>query len=396
MFRKYISFYPLKYCFLLVSLTVFAQTAFYKSNLVFKDFQAQEPSSSLLISGNKILFSASNHKMYAINKDQLTTVCEANIGWKSNSALYLYKDTFLYGNDDKNGTVAQYDLNTCKIIKKLPFESINSEPHFVNNIMYSTILYDGGKLVAYNLNENKIIWQKNTGFGADVQPIYFKNKIIANAENDNWFEIDYNGNFLKAKSKSYIYIDSTKIDVKNYQFLTHDGKEISPKFLKKNKVAYSECQVKRSDNHTFLLSENQLFILGNNRKKILQLDLEAEFPTDIFTYDAYRTIIETQPENVWFCYQNYLIHYDFKNKKVLRKVDLTQWNPHQLVMDQRIIWLISKNDRQLYALDFEPNQQTADYIKAKADMEREINNPKPPDKKKIEAAKVAQEKYKNN
>lgn len=394
MVKNIFSFYT--YCFLLIGTNVLAQTEMYKTDFVFNDFQSREIFGSLLVSGNKILFSASNYKIYAINKDQLKTIWETSTGRKSNSAPYVYKETFLSANY-KNGktAVSQYDLNTGEIIKKLPFESINSKPHFENNIMYATVLYDGGKLAAYDLNENKIIWQKNIGFGADSQPIYLKNKMIANAENDNWFEIDYNGNFLKTKSKSYIYIDSTKIDVKKYQFLTHDDKEISREFLKKNKFADSEYQIKMSDNHTFLLSENQLLIVGKNRKKVLQLDLEAEFPTDNFSYDAYLTIIETQPESVWLCFQNYLIHYDFKNKKFLRKVDLTQWNPHQLVMDKRTIWLISKNDGQLYALDFEPDQQTADYIKAKAGMERGIRNPQPPDKKKIEAAKVAQEKFNN-
>lgn|GEM_PF-1216220 len=392
MVKNIFSFYT--YCFLLIGTNVLAQTEIYKTDFVFNDFQSKEIFGSLLILGNKILFSASNYKIYAINKNQLKTVCEANIGWKSNFALYLYKDTFFSANDDKNRTVSQYDLNTCKIIKKFPFEAINSKPDITNNIMYATVLYDGGKSVAYNLNENKIIWQKNIGFGADGQPVYLENKTIANAENNNWFEIDYNGNFLKTNSKSHIYIDSTKIDIKKYQFLTHDGKKISRDFLKKNKISDSEYQIKLSDKHTFLLSENRLLIMGNNRKKILNLDLEAEFPTDNFSYDAYSKIVETQPESVWFCYQNYLLHYNFKNKKLLRKVDLTKWNPYQIILENRTIWLISKNDGQLYALDFEPDQPTADFIKAKAEMEREIHNPKPIDYKKIEAAKAAQENIK--
>ncbi|PRZ23306.1 outer membrane protein assembly factor BamB family protein [Flavobacterium granuli] len=396
MVKKSLSFFPLHCCFLLVSLTVFAQTAVYKSNFVFKDFQVQEPYGSLLISGNKILFNAGNYKIYAIAKDSLKPIWETDIVSKSNAPPYLHKNTFIYSNYEKGTTtIAQYDLDTGEIIKNLSLKTINSKPYFANNTMYCTAVTDGGKLVAYHLEDNKIIWQKNIGQGVDFQPAYLKDKIIANAEDDNWFAIDYNGNFLETRSKKRTSIDSTQFFVRNYKFLTHDGREITQDFLTKNQLANAEYQTRTSDSHTFILAENQLLVLGNNRKKVLQLDLETAFPTDNFAYDAYSSILETRTESAWFCYQNYLIHYDFAKKKLLRKIDLTRWNPHQVELDNRTIWLISKNDGLLYGLDFEPDQKTADFIKAKAEMQREIHNPKPPDKKRIEAAKAAEEKFKN-
>jgi outer membrane protein assembly factor BamB len=396
MFKKQPIFHAIHYCLLLVCLNAFSQTEVYKSDLLFTDFQSKELSSSLLISGNKILFSANNYKIYAIDKDSFKPIWETYIAWKSNTPAYLYKDTFLYGHYENETTkVVQYDLNTGAKIKKLPFESIKPKPYFVNNIMYCTVLADGGKLVAYHLDENKIIWQKNIGHGIDFQPVYLKDKIIVNAEDDNWFEIDYNGNFLKTKSKSHTYIDSVTVFVKKYKFLTHDGKEITQDFLKKNKLSDSEYLIKTSDSHTFILTEKQLLVLENNRKKVLQLDLETEFPTDNFEPDAYSAILETHPESIWFCCQNYLVHYDLINNKRLRKVDLTKWNPHQVVLDNRTIWLISKNDGQLYGLDFEPDERTAAEIEARAKMEYERLRCPAPDLKKIEAAKAAQEKFRN-
>lgn len=85
-----------------------------------------------------------------------------------------------------------------------------------------------------------------------------------------------------------------------------------------------------------------------------------------------------------------MVNYDFKNKKLLRKVDLTKWEAQQAVLESRTIWLISNIDGQLYKLDFEPDQETADRIKAKADYYKCIIQ----DAKKNEAAKAAQEKYK--
>lgn len=123
--------------------------------------------------------------------------------------------------------------------------------------------------------------------------------------------------------------------------------------------------------------------------------MEKEFPTENFDQDAYSISVGFQPESFWFCYQNFLIHYDFEIKKRPRQVELTAWNPHQLVFNNRI-GLISKNYDQLYTLNFEPNQKNADFIKAKAEMEREQRNPKPPNPKKIEAAKAAEQDKRNS
>lgn len=165
-----------------------------------------------------------------------------------------------------------------------------------------------------------------------------------------------------------------------------------------NKILFnhdSENQIKINDKYIFTLTKKQLLVLDNSKKKVLQLDLETAFPTDDFTPNTYSSILATTTQNVWFCYQNFLIHYDFKNNKRLRKVDLTKWNPHQILLDNRTIWLISKNDGQLYGLDFEPDEKIAYTLEVKARMDAERWRCPEPDLKKIEAAKAAQEKFKN-
>ncbi|TDP00719.1 hypothetical protein [Flavobacterium sp. 245] len=381
------------FCLLLISFNAFSQTEIYKTNLVFDDSQSQELFCSMAISDNKILLSA-NKDLYNINKDSLKIVWQTSPGMKSCNSLYFLKDTFLYSSyQNQVLRCSEYDLKTGAKVRDLLIESINSKPHFVGKMMYCTALFDGGKLMAYDLEENKVVWQKNIGHGADFQPIYLKDKIIANAEDENWFEIDYDGNFVKTKSKKHNYLDSTQIFIKNYKFLTHDGKEITHDFLKKNRLSNSDYKTKTSDTHTFILAEQQLLVLGKNKKKVLQLDLEKEFPTENFDQDAYGSILVIHPESIWFSYQNFLIHYDFINKKRLRKVDLTKWNPHQLLVENRTIWLISKNDAQLYTLDFEPDHQTAEMLAFKAKMDFERHRCYEPDKERIELMKAAQEKY---
>lgn len=396
MLKKVDLLFLLKWCVLLISTPVFSQKVFYKSNFVWDDFKSQEITATITIANNSILFDAPNDTLYAIDKK------ERNIQWKIPSAKkcktapFLYNTSFFYGNNEEGlSRVSQFDLDTGKKIKDLPFLSLKSKPHFLNTMMYCTALADGGKLIAYNLEENKILWQQNIGFGVEAQPVYLKDKIIANAEDDNWFEIDYNGNFPKTKSKKYIYLDTTQFFIKEYKFLTHDGKEVNHEFLKKNKLANYDYLTKNSETNTFILTENQLLVLGNNRKTVLKLNLETEFPIDNFDPDLYTAILTATLENVWFSFQNKLIHYDFKNKKLLRKINLSKWNPHQTLLENRTIWLISKNNGQVYALDFEPSQRKADEIEARAKMDFERFRCDVPDQKMIEAARAAQEKYKN-
>ena len=393
---KKVSFFYLIICFLLLSnFKAFSQKEIYKSDFVFNDFNSNDLSISMTVLDENILFTASDYKLYSIQKKDGKINWQNHTGWKSIIPPFIYKNTFFYGKHENEVVrFTEYNLNTGEKIMELPIESINTKPHFVNNIMYCTALMDGGKLLAYNLEENKIVWQKNIGYGIDFQPVYLKDKIIANAEDDNWFEIDYNGNFLKTKSQKQTYIDTAEIFVKKYKFLTHDHKEITQDFLKKNKLSNSDYLTKISSTHTFILTEKQLLILGDNKKKVLQLNLETEFPTDDFIYDAYSSILTVNPENVWFCYQNFLIQYDFINNKRLRKVNLSKWNPHQVVLENRNIWLISKNDGQLYALDFEPDQRKADEIDARAKMQAERDRCFP-DPKMIEAKRAAEEKFKN-
>lgn len=393
MSKKVNRFCFIRLCLFIVCSNVFSQAIIYKSDFAFDDFRPDGHSGSIIMAGENVLFNASNQKVYSIAKKDGKINWEIDTVTNSEIVPYPYNNTFFYGKHN-NGVsrVVQFNLNTGEKIKDLPLTTLNTEPFFLNNIIYCTALADGGLLVAYNMDENKIVWQKNIGFGVDLQPIYLKEKIIANAEDDNWFEIGYDGNFLKTKSKKHIYLDTTQIFIKEYKFLTHDGKEITADFLKKNKLLISDYQTKTTDHHTFILTENQLLILGNNRKKVLQLHLEKEFPTDDFSTDSYRSILALQPESVWFCYQNFLIQYDFIKKKCLRKVDLKAWNPHQVLLENRTIWLISGNNGQLYGLDFEPDQKTADQIEAIANHYKCTEQ----NLKKIEAAKAAQEKLKNN
>ena len=375
---------------------------FYAQNVIYNSSFPVELSAESIFKGsllnceNKIIYSTNNFSMYAVDKENLTVAWTGDIGWRSDNSPSLYKNTFLQSSYDGYFTrVLQYDLASGNVLKTLDLHTLHSIPYFIGSMMYVTALTDGGKLLAYDLEKNKIIWSKNIGDGVDFQPIYLKDKIIAKTHDDYWIDVDYNGKFLSQKSNDYTYIDDEKVSARKGEFFTHDEKEVRKEFLKKNKLANTDFKIQLTNNNTFLLSERFLTVIGGNLKIKLQLDLETIVPAEEYENDALSTILSIQDDKIWFLHQNHLIHYDFRKESLLRNVYLNNWRPHHIVLDQRTIWLISKNDGQLYKLDFEPNEK----------LDREINKQKAiqerlrcdlPNPEKAKAMKAAAEKFRQN
>ncbi|MBD8082339.1 outer membrane protein assembly factor BamB family protein [Chryseobacterium caseinilyticum] len=386
-------FKSLKFLPIIFAASVFPQTQIYRSDF---DLDKKENTSfkgSLAMSGNTVIFNADNYSLHGINKEKNTVMWERKIGWRSDAAPYIFENSFFYGNYDGNGRkVHQYDISTGETVRELDFQSISTQPYFKNSVMYTTVMADGGKLMAYDLKTNSVLWQKNINFGAEVQPVFSDDRIIANVEDDLWFEIDYDGNFLKYKSEISMYVDEKKVAAKKFHFLSHDQTPITREWLQTNKLGNSEFKIEKNQNCTFLLSENYLTAIGKNGKVKLQINLETIVPPEEYENEALSAIVSSENEKLWFVFQNHLVHYDTKKEKVLRDVYLINWQPHQLILDGRNIWLISRNDGQLYHLDFEPDEELNRKIQ-REDAIREHYKCDPPNHEKIKAAKEAEKKY---
>ncbi|KFC21953.1 outer membrane protein assembly factor BamB family protein [Epilithonimonas lactis] len=373
----------------------FSQTRIYKSEPVVRSTKDEDIYNSITMVGNAIIVNMTNYRLRALSKNNYETLWEIQVGLDSNTSPYFYKDSFFYATKKgERSSMAQYDVKTGKLIKELPFESIWSKPFYVNGTMYFTGLMDGAKMLAYDIDQNQIVWEKQLGMGT-AQTVYLKDKIILDVEDKQWTEMDYNGKQIPSKSKKTITIDSTEYNVDHYEFPTHDGKEITEKFLRRKKVSGWDFTKESTEKHTVLLDERRLLIIGKGRKVVLNLDLETLVSPDLEDYHALRKIVKVGDETIWIVYQNHLIHYDFKNKKLLRDVSLSNWKPYQLILDERTIWLISSNDGQLYALDFESDGAVAE----KMAREKAIENHYKcnlPDQEKIDAAKEIQKKLKTN
>lgn len=347
------NYFFLKYFLLFISISSYSQTQFYKSDIAFSESQLQKQQTSFAISERVIIFNAMNYYLYGISKSDSKIIWENYIGWKTTNPPKIYGKTFFHGkNENDYVNAAQFDLETGKILKTLQMEPLQTTPFFKNGILYTTAIYEGGQLLAYDISENKILWRKFIAHGSDNQPYYFKEKIIANAESDNWFEIDYNGNLLdtKCREKAQIFVEDIPC-IRNFKILTHDQKELSSEFLDKNLGEDSEYVSQNSSNYTALMNDSKLIVLGKNRKKILNLDLNAlELPSQSGQNTIFK-ILEITNQEIWFFFDNNLVQYDFLKKTMVTAYDFGKWTPLQIEKEKDSIWLISRIDNQLYGIN---------------------------------------------
>jgi hypothetical protein len=393
-----------KFCVLIVffiSTEVAAQTEFFHSKINFSESQLDSFYSSFGIDSTQVYFNANDYYVYAYDKKTEILNWSHYVANKSNNAPKLYQNNVFIRKhlSEYENKCVQLNAKTGDTIQTLTIESINTQPFFKGDIMFCTAINPeiGGAVLAYDLKKNSVIWQKFIAHGVDKQPYYLKHKIIANVEADNWFEINYNGKLLDitCNNKSNIFAEDIKC-VKNYKFLTHDGKKITVEFIGKNTGNYGEVKVKSSKNITIVLSYENLLIIGNNKKIKKNIEINQLIALPEIHVNDYMEILQIKDNKIWFFYENTLVVYDFKNDKILKTYDLTQWNAHQAVLEGNNLWLISRKDGELIGLELEPDLKAAAMIKAKAEMQREIDNCNKPDPKMVEAAKKAQKKLMKN
>ena len=393
--KTQVNFFLWKFYLVFCTTQFHSQTQVYRSSLELNEFSPENNYSSIAMKGNMMVFNASNYHLYGIDKTNYKTLYDIEVNTMSNKPAYMYQDTFFYGTyKNQESKVVQFDLHSGNIIKELPFESIDTQPHLIGNTLYFTGLQSGGRLFAYDIEKNQTLWDKFIGHGSEYEPDYQKDKIVVSVDKTWWSHLDYHGKDVPMESKKSFEIGHTPYFVIEYEFLTHDEKEISQEFLWENQLT-RHYSIKKTKNQTFVLSNNRLMILGNNKKVMLNADLSSVWYNDSDERGILKKILQVDAKTLWFIDQNQLVHYDFKKEKILRTINLDAWRPHQLILDNRTIWLISKNDGQLYALDFEPDEAIA----RKLDREKAIKDRQRcdfPNPKKITAAKAVEDQFKNN
>jgi hypothetical protein len=168
-------------------------------------------------------------------------------------------------------------------------------------------------------------------------------------------DLDYNCILLDTTctEKAKIFVENIPC-VKNFSAITHDGLEI--------KGAMSEKLMGGNDNdeNSILLSKKYTYIVQDEELNIVGNKLKLGKP--VYLYDLFDSLPESagkanllkaDDENIWLFYLNHLIQYNHKTKKVLQRTDLTKWEPHKILLDDKNIWLISRKDGLLYGLSME-------------------------------------------
>lgn len=328
-----------------------AQTEFFASKISFSETNLSEFYSSVNIDSSQVYFNANDYKLYAFDKKTGNENWQFYLANKSNRPTFIYKQTVLANEhvSEYSDKATQLDSKTGFEVQKLKIYEISTAPLFKDSIMYCTGLYDGGAIIAYDLKKNELLWSKFIAHGASVRPYYLKNKIVVNAEGNNWFEIDYNGKLIDTDCKYKLtFNDESEVCTEEFRQLTHNQKKLSEEYF------YNDDNViiKYLKDKTILLSGTELIFINNKNKvsKKLDLDQTLEFPEGSNSYNEYKNILKADDNVVWIFYQNLLAVYDVKKDGIVRTIDLTKWNPHRLVADKNDLWLVSKNDGQLYGI----------------------------------------------
>jgi len=331
------------------SLGLSAQKVFFKSNQNFTESQLESFYSSLTIKDSLLLFNANDYHLYAYNKSTGALQWQQRINRKSDIAPFWVNGTIWVNAKDE---VQQLDAATGAVKKATPIARMDTPPTIINGVLYSTGIYDAGSLFAYDLKADTVLWSRFIAHGISQTPYYLPNQIIANAEGNNWMEVGYNGKLLNAACEGEeVEYPSELSCVKKFLLRTHDGLEIKDKLAQKIGENYNGVeQLFYTAQNTFIINNSQLFVLGNKAKLLLQkdlADLSSELETD---YESKVQILQADKETVWLHLGNYVLQYNFAKKKAVRTINLEEWAPHQVLLDNNQLWLISTNDGLLYGL----------------------------------------------
>ena len=389
----------LQYVIFLFTNNTVAQTEVFKSNLYISEDNLSNFYSSISSDSTQIYVNANDYYLYAFDKKTGTVNWSHYLANKSNKTPIIYKNSIIIGKhiSEYVNKCIQLDCKSGDTLQTLKIKEISNQPFFKNDIMYVTAISEdtGGCILAYNLTKNEIIWKQFIAHGVSKQPYFLKDKIVANAEDDNWFEIDYNG-ILKdtlCKKQASTFVENIKC-VKYFRVLTHDNKEIDESFLSKNLGEYEVFKTKFYDNKTFFLGNETLLILGKNKKILHKIDLNESLAITDDYYNEFNEILKIENNSIWLFVNNRIVEYNYQNKSVIREFDLSEWHPHCVILENDFIHLISKKDGQLYRVKLDFDTKASKALKAKAEMLNKINNYKP-DLNKIEAEKAAREKLQN-
>jgi predicted XRE-type DNA-binding protein len=336
---------------------VSAQKEFYKSKIEYTPGNLTNFYSSISSDENQIYFIANDYHVHAINKETGEKKWSYYLASKTNLSPVIFNKSLLVEKhfSEYKDLCIQLNCSTGDTIKTLKTNRFETRPLIKDNYLYGTAIIpgEGGSILKYDIDTNEIIWKEFIAHGVSKQPYFFKNHIVVNAESDNWFEINYEGKETDTicDNKNSLFVENIKC-FKNYKMLSFDNKIIYESFLEKHFSETENFKFLSSDNSTVILANDHLLIIGKNLKIKQKIDLTKHIKNSSESNNEIIEILKISENEIHFFYKNNLIIYEINKKKIIKLYDLTNWNVHQILLDSDIskIWLISKNDGQLYGL----------------------------------------------
>lgn len=337
---------------LLFTTTGFSQKEFFRSQQVFTKEQMSNFYSSVTIHDGLVIFNANDYHLYAYNKKDGSLKWSVETNYKSTISVFV-QDNIIYAGISKKEIhqAAQFDLANGNLIKALPFGPLATKPLIKNGMLYGTAIYNFGCMLAYDLKKDTVAWSRFIAHGFSRQPYYFENKIMANAEANNWVALSYDGALLDTTCtvKAALFVEDIPC-VKTFTALTHDGLEIKGKLSEEIFGAdfFDLPEIITTDNFTVILNGDKLSIISKKLKIKQQVEISslAENLTDNYN----TKLLKADDEHIWLLYSDHLLQYNHKTKKLTRSTDLTNWQPNSVLPDEENVWLISGKDGLLYGL----------------------------------------------
>lgn len=337
---------------LFVTTAGYSQKEIFRSQQSFTKEQMNNFYSSITIYDSLVIFNANDYQLYAYNKNNGSLKWSVETNYKSTIPVFV-QDSIVYAGiyKDKIERAAQFNLSDGKLIKALPFGPLVTKPFIKSGMLYSTAIYDFGCIVAYDLQKDTVTWSRFIAHGYSTQPYYFENKIMANAEGSNWVALGYDGVLLDTTCavKAAIFVENIPC-IKNFIALSHDGLEIKGKLAEDilGKDIFGRPPILTAEKYTYIYYDDKLTVLSGKFK--IKQQVEVSSLADSLFENSETKLLKADNENIWILYGDHLLQYNHKTKKLVRLTNLTAWQPHQVLLDEEDIWLISGKDGLLYGL----------------------------------------------
>jgi hypothetical protein len=344
-------YYIILPAFLLWSIDSISQKVFFTSKQQFSKEQLSVFYSSISVSDNRVLFNAADHKLYLYDKQGDSLLWTHDLKYKSNVPPLLSNSVILVTG---NKGVLYIDANSGAVLKKLAVSVLETTPQIRNGIIYGTGILDGGCVFAYRPGEDTVQWKRFIAHGSFEQPYYFDKGLFVNMEGDQWFEMGYNGVLPDPLCQSLEHpIPGDLPCVKESVGFTHDKYPITRKLAEK--LFYPDVerpQVIAGNKYTCLYYEEQLVILGNKLKRKISLDISSLLDSIPYHDAGLSCLLKAGDNTISLMHGGWFLVYDHKANKLVTALDLSSWQPHQVIADDRRLWMISGKDGLLYGLHY--------------------------------------------